>query len=151
MRDDHKKRSKGRSVKYGRLYGIGIGPGDPKLLTLKAKEILDRVDLVFCPKGDEGGTSWARSIIEATTATSKKCVELTFPMTRDKKVLKAYWQKAAGRIAQELAKGKEGVAVGNSARRVHGAIGRLGLRGISRRNIRPASPARRRYQSLGRL
>ena len=98
-------------MKYGRLYGIGIGPGDPKLLTLKAREILDRVDLVFCPKGDEGGTSWARSIIEATTAAPKKFVELTFPMTRDKKVLTGYWQKAAERIDQELAKGKEGAFI----------------------------------------
>lgn len=98
-------------MNYGRLYGIGIGPGDPKLLTLKAKEILDRVELVFCPKGDEGGTSWARSIIEATTAAPKKFVELTFPMTRDQKVLRSYWQKAAERIAQELGKGNEGAFI----------------------------------------
>lgn len=100
-----------KSKGYGRLYGIGIGPGDPKLLTLKAKEILDRVDLVFCPKGDEGSTSWARSIVQSTTAAPKKFVELTFPMTRDKEVLRAYWQKAAERIAAEMAKGKEGAFI----------------------------------------
>jgi precorrin-2/cobalt-factor-2 C20-methyltransferase len=111
VRDDHKEGSNGGPVKYGRLYGIGIGPGDPKLITLKGKEILDRVDLIFCPKGDEGGTSWARSIIEATTGAPKEFVELTFPMTRDKKVLKGYWQKAAGRIAEEMAKGKEGAFI----------------------------------------
>jgi len=85
VRDGHKEGSNGGPVKYGRLYGIGIGPGDPKLITLKAKEILDRVDLIFCPKGDEGGTSWARSIVEATTAAPKEFVELTFPMTRTKR------------------------------------------------------------------
>ena len=100
-----------KSTKYGKLYGIGVGPGDPKLLTLRAKEILDQVDVIFCPKGDEDGSSWARSIIETTTSAAKEFVELPFPMTRDKKVLKTYWEKAAERIAQELAKGKKGAFI----------------------------------------
>lgn len=33
----------------GKLYGLGVGPGDPKLLTLKAKEILESVDVVAVP------------------------------------------------------------------------------------------------------
>jgi len=93
--------------KWGKLYGVGIGPGDPKLLTLRAKEILEKVDLIFCPKGDEDKTSWARSIIEAMTSSPKEFVELTFPMSRNEKVLKAYWRKAARRIAEAVAKGKE--------------------------------------------
>jgi precorrin-2/cobalt-factor-2 C20-methyltransferase len=100
-----------RERKCGKLYGIGIGPGDPKLLTLKAKEIIDRVDIIFCPKGDEDKTSWARSIIEATTSASKEVVELHFPMTRNKKVLEVYWQKAARRIAKGVAGGKEAAFV----------------------------------------
>ena len=100
-----------RRRKCGRLYGIGIGPGDPKLLTLKAKEIIDQADIIFCPKGDEYGTSWARSIIETTTSASKEFVDLRFPMTRNKKVLKAYWKKAARRIAEEVTKGKQGAFI----------------------------------------
>jgi len=100
-----------RQRKCGRLYGIGIGPGDPKLLTLKAKEIIDQADIIFCPKGDEDGTSWARSIIEAMTSAPKEFVDLQFPMTRNKKILKVYWKKAAGRIAEEVAKGKQGAFI----------------------------------------
>ena len=100
-----------KRTKHGKLYGIGVGPGDPKLLTLRAKEILDQADVIFCPKGDEDGTSWARSIIEATTSAEKEFVELPFPMTRDKKVLKIYWEKAAKRIFQEMAKGKQGAFI----------------------------------------
>jgi precorrin-2/cobalt-factor-2 C20-methyltransferase len=100
-----------RQKNRGKLYGIGVGPGDPKLLTLRAKEILDQVDVIFCPKGDEDGASWARSIIETTTSAAKEFVELPFPMTRDKKILKAYWQKAAERIAGEIAKGKQGAFI----------------------------------------
>lgn len=95
-----------RRRKCGKLYGIGIGPGDPKLLTLKAKEIIDQIDIIFCPKGDEDGASWARSIIEATTSAPKEVVELTFPMTRDKKVLRIHWQRAAKKIARTIEKGK---------------------------------------------
>jgi precorrin-2/cobalt-factor-2 C20-methyltransferase len=100
-----------RQGKYGKLYGIGIGPGDPKLLTLKAKEIIDQVDIIFCPKGDEDKTSWARSIIETMNSTSKKFIELPFPMTRNKKVLEVYWQRAAKRIAKEITNGKQGAFI----------------------------------------
>jgi len=100
-----------RKKEFGKLYGIGVGPGDPKLLTLRAKEVLDQVDVVFCPKGDEDGSSWARSIIEATTSAAKEFVELSFPMTRDKSILKTYWEKAARRIAEEIAKGKRGAFI----------------------------------------
>ena len=100
-----------RKRKFGKLYGIGVGPGDPKLLTLRAKEILDQVDVIFCPKGDEDGSSWARSIIETTTSAAKEFVELPFPMTRDQEVLKTYWEKAAQRIAQEIAQGKQGAFI----------------------------------------
>ncbi|HUL30135.1 MAG TPA: precorrin-2 C(20)-methyltransferase [Thermodesulfobacteriota bacterium] len=96
---------------HGKLYGIGVGPGDPKLLTLRAKEILDQVDVIFCPKGDEDGSSWARSIIEATTSADKECIELPFPMTRDKSVLMTYWENAAQSIAEEIAKGKQGAFI----------------------------------------
>lgn len=102
MRNDFKKRDRIN----GRFYGIGIGPGDPKLVTIRAKEILDSVDVIFVPKANDDGTSCARSIIEANISGKKDFVELTFPMTRDKKALKAYWQNAARKTAKEVRKNK---------------------------------------------
>ena len=95
MRNDYKKI-------IGRLYGVGIGPGDPKLLTVRAKEILDTVDTIFVPKAKDDGRSCARSIVEAATSKSKNFIELTFPMTKDQKKLESYWLRAAERIVKEL-------------------------------------------------
>ncbi len=95
MRDADKKIS-------GKFYGVGIGPGDPKLLTLRAAEILNEVDTVFVPMASDGGRSCARSIVEGATSGRKHFVELTFPMTKDKAILSRYWLRAAGRIADEL-------------------------------------------------
>jgi precorrin-2/cobalt-factor-2 C20-methyltransferase len=99
MRDDNKKRAK--------LYGIGIGPGDPKLLTLGAKEILDRVPTIFVPKSKLTKNSLARAIVEEVILGPKDFIELTFPMTNDKKVLKDSWQKAARIIAKKTKEKKE--------------------------------------------
>ena len=107
MCDDYQGRAAAGRVKSGKLYGIGIGPGDPGLLTLKAKEIISKVDILFCPKGHEEGISLARSMIEQGIARKSDFVELTFPMTRDPEILKEHWQKAARKIAGEVKKGKE--------------------------------------------
>ena len=105
MRNDHKK------VLRGKLCGIGIGPGDPKLLTLRAKEALEEAEVIFAPKGSDDGISVARKIIEQVIEGKKTYVELTFPMTKDKAVLKRYWKKAAQRIAGEIKKGKQAAFV----------------------------------------
>ncbi len=46
----------------GKLYGIGVGPGDPELLTIKAVEILKRCGHIFTPIAKEGGASIAFDI-----------------------------------------------------------------------------------------
>ena len=104
MRNDHKKIT-------GRLYGVGIGPGDPKLLTIKAKEILDTVDTIFVPKASDDGRSYARSIVKAAVSKSKNFIELTFPMTKDQQKLESCWLRAARRIVKELKREKRAAFV----------------------------------------
>lgn len=104
MCDDHQKMT-------GKLYGIGIGPGDPGLLTLKAKEVLNKVETIFVPKSREDGISCARSIIAGVISREKKFIEITFPMTRDKKKLRVSWREAAEKIASEFKRSKEAAFV----------------------------------------
>lgn len=77
------------------LYVIGIGPGDPELLTLKAVRVIKEVPVLFVPKGREDGESLALSIVnKAIDLKGKEIRELHFPMvkTRD--------QSSKGQIAQ---------------------------------------------------
>jgi precorrin-2/cobalt-factor-2 C20-methyltransferase len=67
----------------GKLYVIGVGPGDPELLTLKSVRILKETQCIFVPKGREEGSSLALSIMRgAVSLDGKKIVELHFPMMK---------------------------------------------------------------------
>lgn len=103
MCNDYKKIKK---VK-GTLYGIGIGPGDPELLTLKAINILKKVDSIFAPKPNIKSTSMAADIIKNYIQKKNKVKELLFPMTKNKKTLGRFWKQAASRVYEELSSGKD--------------------------------------------
>ena len=48
----------------GKLYGIGVGPGDPDLLTIKAAKIIKNTDIIFAPKSKNGKPSVALNIAQ---------------------------------------------------------------------------------------
>ncbi len=67
----------------GKLYVIGVGPGDPELLTLKAVRILKEVQCICVPKGREEGSSLALSIVQkALNLDGKEIIEAHFPMRK---------------------------------------------------------------------
>jgi precorrin-2/cobalt-factor-2 C20-methyltransferase len=92
----------------GRLYGIGLGPGDPELLTLRAYRILSEIAAIFVPLKDTRSRSYAKSIIaDLIPESEKKIVGLILPMIRDKEQLADYWRNAAESIWQHLNKGED--------------------------------------------
>lgn len=91
----------------GHLYGIGLGPGDPELLTLKAMKCLARLEHVFAPKAEEGGVSIARTIAEHHVGSRTTFHELVYPMVRNPDVLAHYWQKAAIPVLELLKAGED--------------------------------------------
>jgi precorrin-2/cobalt-factor-2 C20-methyltransferase len=67
----------------GTLYVIGVGPGDPELLTFKAVRILKTVPCLCVPKGREEGSSLALSIVEGVVdLKGKDLIEAFFPMKK---------------------------------------------------------------------
>ena len=84
------------------LYGVGVGPGDPELLTLKAVRLIAAADVVFCPRGPGGGIGRA---LRATAAhlEGKRVVEIEMEMRGDRDAA----LEAAGRtVITELGGGR---------------------------------------------
>ena len=65
----------------GTLYGIGVGPGDPELLTLKAVKVLKEVSHVFAASSSKNDYSLARSIVNGHLPAGTPVDQLAFPMT----------------------------------------------------------------------
>jgi len=99
-------------VKKGKLIGIGVGPGDTELLTLKAARVLKSVPVVFSPKSSKEKESIALSIVRPVLEERKDykrlmLVEPIFPMIEDKDELEKIWSNAAEMIAQYLDSGRD--------------------------------------------
>lgn len=93
-------------VKEG-LVGIGVGPGDPELLTLKAAKAIQNADIIMCPASNENRPSIALSVVSSLIDKSKnqKIIKLIFPMTKDTEILKQTWKKNAKIMAQQVLSG----------------------------------------------
>ncbi|HBR17301.1 MAG: precorrin-2 C(20)-methyltransferase [Deltaproteobacteria bacterium RIFCSPLOWO2_12_FULL_43_16] len=91
----------------GILYGVGIGPGDPELLTLKAVAILKKADVIAVPKSKEEADSRALSIVEKMVdCKGKEILELILPMTKEKEILAKARKEVAALISEKLKQGK---------------------------------------------
>lgn len=90
----------------GTLYGLGVGPGDPDLVTVKALKILTRVPHVFAASSSKNDYSLAQSIVSEHLP-EVKVERLPFPMTNDRQVLTEAWDRNARRILQLLDTGSD--------------------------------------------
>ena len=89
----------------GKLYGVGVGPGDPELLTLKAVRVLREADVVLVPdsvKADKTALHIASAYLQNKTVET-----VTTPMVRDKAVVDAAYTAAADRICALLDQGRQ--------------------------------------------
>jgi precorrin-2/cobalt-factor-2 C20-methyltransferase len=115
----------------GKLYVVGIGPGDPELMTLKAVRVLKEVPCIFVPKGREEGSSLALSIVQKMlNLDGKEIIEAYFPMVKtasiaecgarsaeEKQELDAKWNQSVDAVLAQLNKGRDAafITIGDPA------------------------------------
>lgn len=98
----------------GTFYVVGVGPGDPQLMTLKAANTLKNCDTWFVPSAFENGGSMALKIVEgAVDSSGKNILNHRFPMKQVQRgkepdaELKNAWQAAAKTIMEYLDGGND--------------------------------------------
>jgi len=74
------------------LYGVGLGPGDPELITVRGRRVLEDADVVYTP----GRLSRA---VATEYVDADSLGDVDFPMTRDEEELRRAWREAASEIA----------------------------------------------------
>lgn len=94
----------------GKLYGIGLGPGDPDLMTVKAARLISSAKVVAYPSLD-GGASFARSIAADLIHADAHEIVMDVPMTVDRSPAQAAYDLGANRIRAALDAGKDVVVL----------------------------------------
>lgn len=95
-------------MRMGTLFGLGVGPGDPELITVKAFRRLQESPVIAYPKKLKGSKSYAHRIVEVyINPAEKEMLGLVFPMTKDEDTLRAEWSKSVEAIYSFLVQGKD--------------------------------------------
>ncbi|MCP4368977.1 MAG: precorrin-2 C(20)-methyltransferase, partial [Deltaproteobacteria bacterium] len=89
--------------------GVGVGPGDPELITVKAVRIIKAADIIFTAASSKNTYSLAVEIASPYISPEAEIQMLSFPMTKDEKETETAWISNAKQIAAVLKTGKTAV------------------------------------------
>jgi precorrin-2/cobalt-factor-2 C20-methyltransferase len=96
-------------MSLGILYGVGVGPGAPDLMTLRAVNVLRAVPVVAIPRRDmfTPSVAWRIAGPSVGAVEGQERLNLEFPMTKDPERLRPAWAKALAAIGERLEQGKD--------------------------------------------
>ncbi len=89
----------------GKLFGVGVGPGDPELLTIKAVRVIKSADVIFTAASTKNTYSLAVEIASPYISSNVPVNILSFPMTKDIGATETAWTENAKKIAEVLKQG----------------------------------------------
>ncbi len=92
-------------MSMGTLYGVGVGPGDPELLTLKAVRVIGKAQRIYAASSSKNSYSVSLDIAGPHLRQGATAEVLAFPMTRDQDALRAAWRANAERVLADLRQG----------------------------------------------
>lgn len=95
----------------GTLYGVGVGTGDPELMTLKGLRVLQRSPVVAFPAGVKNQPGTAEAIVASYLRSEQIRVAIAFPYIQDETVLSEAWHIGSERIWHYLNQGQDVVFV----------------------------------------
>jgi precorrin-2/cobalt-factor-2 C20-methyltransferase len=90
----------------GKLFGVGVGPGDPELITVKAVRVIKEADIIFTAASSKNSYSLAVEIASPYISSTAKIEHLGFPMTKETDEVEAAWIANAKQIASSMKEGK---------------------------------------------
>jgi precorrin-2/cobalt-factor-2 C20-methyltransferase len=95
------------NYRKGVLYGLGVGPGDPELITLKAARVLNSADIVFAAASAKNSYSLALSIARPHIPDTTPVCMLAFPMSRNEVARQDAWRRNALTMIEQVRLGKK--------------------------------------------
>jgi len=93
--------------KSGTLFGIGVGPGDPELIPVKAVKLIGRVEIIFTAASSRNDFSLAVEIARPYIPAAAVIHPLSFPMSKDPHVKQRAWRRHALQIIETLKGGRD--------------------------------------------
>jgi len=97
-------------TRSGKLYGVGLGPGDPELMTLRAHKLISCASVIAYPTL-AGADSFARSIAADVIPSNAQEIVMDVPMSVERAPAQAAYDKGAGEIAAALSAGEDVVCL----------------------------------------
>lgn len=95
-----------------KIYAVGVGPGDPELLTRKAERIIRSASVICAPTGAADAASYALSIVsDLIDPARQEILSQVFPMMKKGPELEAAWEEAASQVIARVDRGEEVVFI----------------------------------------
>ncbi len=91
----------------GTFYAIGVGPGDPELMTLKAVRLLRESPCIYVPTSRLSTQTWVTDVVQLYATEGVDICPVSFSLGADREARQKHWRQTAAAIVDQLQQGKD--------------------------------------------